>query len=64
MSTLWGVDDETGSQVHAETFDELFGSPEWDPDHAAAALHQAAQRIRAHSPAEPEKWAGHIHVGP
>ena len=64
VSTLWGVDAETGSQVHAETFDELFGSPEWDPDRAAAALHQAAQRIRAHSPGEPEKWAGHIHVGP
>ena len=64
VSSLWELDAETGAQIHADTFDEVFGRPEWEVDRAATALHLAAQRMRAHRPDRPEKWAAHIHVGP
>lgn len=64
VSTLWSVDAETSAQVHADTYDEIFGQPRWDPDRTAGAVHQATQRLKAQYPDEPERWAAHLHAGP
>lgn len=64
VSSLWDLDGEASAQIHADTFDEVFGRGDWDVDRASTALHLAAKRLRSHSPEEPEKWAAHIHVGP
>lgn len=64
ISTLWEVDEESSTQIHADVYEDLFSGRTWDCDRSANALHAATRRLRAKYPDEPDRWAAHVHVGP
>ncbi|GAA2809663.1 CHAT domain-containing protein [Saccharopolyspora taberi] len=64
VGTLWEVDEDVATEVHAEVYETVFGAEDGGTDHSAYALHEAARRLRHQAPDNPERWSAHVHVGP
>lgn len=55
VATLWPVNDQVAAMAARRFYRLLGDSP--NADHAAAALHDVTQRLRARYPGNPELWA-------
>ncbi|CAM06019.1 CHAT domain-containing protein [Saccharopolyspora erythraea NRRL 2338] len=64
VGTLWEVDEDSAVEAVADVYETAFGQDATATDHCAHALHDSARRLREYYPDSPDRWAGHVHVGP
>jgi CHAT domain-containing protein len=63
IGTLWSVHDRTAADVAATVYAALTAAGTFEPDRAAAALHQAVRNLRAAG--KPlSRWTPFTHTGP
>ena len=60
IATLWPIGDEFAVNITESIYTSMRG----DPRLAAHAVHDAVVPIYMQYPAEPGRWAAHIHIGP
>jgi CHAT domain-containing protein len=61
IATLWPVEDNAASTIARDIYRKL--RTESNADQAALALHTATRTLRRRAPAQPTRWAAHIHAG-